>query len=241
MNLTANEQNSVERLRKNAYPGRGIIIGMTKDSLHYVQVYWIMGRSSNSRNRIFETEGNFMRTRAFDESKVEDPSLIIYFPMRDIDGRHIVTNGDQTDTIYEYLKNGRSFEDALRTRTYEPDSPHFTPRISGMIDMQSGKPNYRLSVIKSLGTDPAVCCRQFFEYDSFLQGFGHCIHTYQKNENPLPSFSGDPLIMPLHNDIEENARFFWDFLDDENRISLAVKYIAAATGAMTIKIINKNG
>ena len=231
---------SVERLRDNQYPGRGIIIGQTEDGRNCVQVYWIMGRSPNSRNRIFESEGCFVKTKAHDESKVQDPSLIIYYPVKDMKGIHIVSNGDQTETIFNQISLNGSLEDALRTRTFEPDPPHFTPRISGIIDVRTKQPCYSLSILKALGNGSRGCCRQFYEYDSFVKGSGHCIHTYMGDGNPLPSFQGEPYGVPVFNRMEENVEFYWNLLNADNRISLVVKFIEVDSGKIQLKIINKN-
>lgn len=240
MDLGKITENTKARLSLNRYPGRGIIIGQTKDGENLVQVYWIMGRSSNSRNRVFEVEGNSIKTKAYDEKKVEDPSLIIYYPIKEINGSHIVTNGDQTDTIFQYLSAGKSFEDALKTRTFEPDPPHFTPRISGIINVELDKPNYSLAILKSFNNDESVCCRQFFDYGAFKRGFGHCIHTYMGDVNPLPSFGGEPFVVQIFDGLDETAEYYWNLLDAENRISMVVKFISSKTGNSRLKIINKN-
>ena len=215
-----------------SYPGRGIVIGMTPDGKHMVQVYWIMGRSENSRNRIFAMDNGFVKTEAFDISKLSDPSLVIYYAAKNYDNVHIVTNGDQTDTIYEM----KSFEGALNTRTFEPDSPNFTPRISGIYN--DGK--YKLSILKSIGNNSDYCVRQYFNYDKPIAGIGHCIHTYDCDGNPLPSFSGEPYQVPLYDCIEETADYYWSRLNEENKISLFVKFIDIENNKYNIKIINKN-
>ena len=217
---------------KSSYPGRGIIIGMTPDGKNMVQVYWIMGRSENSRNRIFAMEDGFVKTEAFDISKLSDPSLVIYYAARNYDNIHIVTNGDQTDTIYEM----KSFEDALATRTFEPDPPNFTPRISGICN--NGK--YKLSILKSIDNNSDYCVRQYFNYDKPIAGIGHCIHTYDCDGNPLPSFSGEPYKVPVFNCIDETADYYWNNLNEENKISLFVKFIDIENNKFNIKIINKN-
>lgn len=228
-----------DNLKNNSYPGRGIIIGMSPDRQNYVQVYWIMGRSNNSRNRVFVQEGSFMRTKAFDESKVEDPSLIIYYPIKDFNGCHIVTNGDQTDTIYDFLRQGKTFVDALKTREFEPDAPNFTPRISGMIDLNNS-PNYSLSVLKSENQNPDYCHRSFYYYDKFIPGYGHCIHTYEGDGNPLPSFAGDPKLVRVFDDLDKTAEFYWDLLNEENRVSLAVKFVSCRGKEVKMKVVNKH-
>lgn len=225
-------------LKKNIYPGRGMVIGQTPDSKNYVQVYWIMGRSSNSRNRIFESDGDFIRTRAFDESKLCDPSLIIYYPVKSLKGYHIVTNGDQTDTIYDFINNGDSFEAALNTRKFEPDKPNYTPRISGIIN--TNKSSFALSILKSADGNEEFCIRNYYNYDKFISGFGYCIHTYVEDGNPIPSFKGEPYIVSLENDIDKNAEKYWNILNEDNRISLLVKYINCDTKKTSVRIINKN-
>lgn len=228
-----------EDLKNNSYPGRGIIIGKSPDRQNYVQVYWIMGRSNNSRNRVFVQEGSFMRTKAFEESKLEDPSLIIYYPIKDLDGRHIVTNGDQTDTIYDFLKQGKTFVDALKTREFEPDAPNFTPRISGILDLNHS-PSYTLSVLKAENQNPNYCLRAFYYYDKFIPGYGHCIHTYESDGNPLPSFAGEPKLVRVYDEIDKTAEFYWDLLNEENRVSLAVKFVGREGKEVKLKIINKH-
>jgi IMP cyclohydrolase len=228
------------KLGQNVYPGRGIVIGMTPDGNNYVQVYWIMGRSSNSRNRIFEMDGSFMRTKAFDESKLEDPSLIIYYPIKSHENYHIVTNGDQTDTIYDFIKAGKSFESALNTRTFEPDFPNCTPRISGLIDLNSEGGKYSLSILKSINNDKELSQRNYYNYENFIKGIGHCIHTYNEDGNPIPSFCGEPYVVTLDNDIEKNTEVFWKLLNQENKVSLIVKYINVDSKNVSFKIINKN-
>lgn len=181
----------VNALRSNKYPGRGIVIGMTPSGQHLVQVYWTMGRSVNSRNRVFELDGDSVRNRAFDESKMTDPSLIIYYPLKKAEGIHIVSNGDQTDTIWDGIRHNRAFEHSLETRAYEPDPPHFTPRISGIIDTSAT--GYKLSILKSSRNRPEVCIRNFYHYSAFTAGEGHCIHTYgEERDGTLLSFAGEP-------------------------------------------------
>lgn len=232
---------TVQQLRTNAYPGRGIVIGLTPDATRYVQVYWIMGRSENSRNRIFVPEENgFLRTEARDPAKLSDPSLIIYYPLRHEGGAHIVTNGDQTDTIWEALKSGGTFEQALGTRTYEPDPPNFTPRISGIVDLGDKQNAYKLSILKSNENDESQTKRQFFQYEKAIPGYGHFISTYVGDGNPLPSFAGEPQLAPLFDDEKETARFYWDLLNEDNRISLLVKTIGVQGGATSLTVINKD-
>lgn len=227
------------KLKNNAYPGRGIIIGMSPDSKHLIQVYWIMGRSANSRNRVFEEDKGFVRTKAYDESKVVDPSLIIYYPVRHADDSHIVSNGDQTDTVFEALKNGGSFSSALDTRCFEPDAPNFTPRISGIISLKDKQYAYRLSILKSYDGMGKSSIRTYFNYEKGVPGIGHCVHTYNQDGNPLPSFAGEPYELGLFDDMEQTAGYYWDALNEENRISLLVKYINIDDGSFKIRIINK--
>ncbi len=227
-----------ERIKNSAYPGRGIVIGCSPDGKNMVQIYWIMGRSENSRNRVFERDGSYMRTRARDPKKVVDPSLIIYYPMKDIDGMHIVTNGDQTDTIFDYISKGKTFKEALMTREFEPDPPNYTPRISGISYKNCKK--YDLSILKAENNDPAKGKKEFFEYDECTPGIGHCITTYMDDGDPLPPFEGKPYPVRLYNDIDETAKTFWNYLNKDNRVSLAVKFVRANTDSEKIKIINKN-
>lgn len=240
MDLTQIALRNEKQILQNKYPGRGIIIGMTPDGKNYIQIYWIMGRSINSRNRIFEVEGSSIKTKAFDEAKMEDPSLIIYYPIKSIDDYHIVGNGDQTNTIYQYIKNGKTFESALNTRKFEPDPPNFTPRISGFIDLSTEKASYGMSILKSINNNQEFCQRGYFYFSDFIEGFGHCIHTYKEDGNPIPSFDREPFIVKLYDNIEDNAEHFWDLLNAENKISLVVKYIGTADKKIEYKIINKN-
>jgi IMP cyclohydrolase len=227
-------------LQQNCYPGRGIIIGMTPDESNYVQIYWIMGRSQNSRNRIFEAEGSFVKTRAFDEAKMQDPSLIIYYPVKALENYHIISNGDQTDTIYEFVKNGMTFDNALATREFEPDLPNYTPRISGFIDLRTDKTAFGLSILKSVNHNREICQRNYYYYNNFINGFGHCIHTYREDGNPIPSFDREPYLVRLHNRIEDNVAYYWDLLNEDNKISLLVKYINVNDKKTKLQIINKN-
>ncbi|MDP4145489.1 MAG: IMP cyclohydrolase [Bacillota bacterium] len=229
-----------KQIEENNYPGRGIVVGMSPNGKKLIQVYWIMGRSENSRNRVFEAEGDFVRTKAYDESKMVDPSLIIYYPIKSFNNYHIVSNGDQTDTIYDFIKRGESFEAALNTREFEPDSPNFTPRISGLINVSEEAASYSLSILKTIENNGELCQRNFYNYSKFIPGFGHCIHTYKADGNPIPSFQGEPFIVKLHDSIDENADFFWNLLNDENKISLLVKYIDVDSKEVELKIINKN-
>ena len=226
----------IKELYNNKYPGRGIIIGKTPDGENAVCAYFIMGRSTNSRNRIFEEAEGGIRTKAFDESKMEDPSLIIYSPVRVIDDKLIVTNGDQTDTIYDFIKDQKTFEEALRTREYEPDEPNFTPRISGIMEFGNGF-SYKLSILKHNDTS---CQRNFFEYEKANSGVGHLIHTYKTDGNPIPSFCGEPKKVELLNDIDEFTKDLWESLDEENKVSLFVRYINLENKKEETRIININ-
>lgn len=232
-------QKNVENLKKNAYPGRGIVLGVTQDGQRLVQVYWIMGRSENSRNRVFVEENGFVRTKAFDESKLTDPSLIIYYPLKAFGQYHILSNGDQTETVYDSLQTGGTFEEALATRTFEPDAPNFTPRITGLMALD-GKNIYTLSILKTEEGNPETCVRNFFHYEKPLKGLGHCIHTYSGDGEVLPSFSGEPYLMPIPDSIDEALELYWDLLNEENRVSLLVKTIEMKTGAVEIKIKNRH-
>ena len=228
------------QLSNNPYPGRGIIIGKSKDGLFAVMAYFIMGRSENSRNRIFVEDGEGIRTQAFDPAKLSDPSLIIYAPVRVLGNKTIVTNGDQTDTIYEGMDRQQTFEQALRSREFEPDAPNFTPRISGILHIENGGYNYAMSILKSSDGNPASCCRYTFAYENPLNGEGHFIHTYMGDGNPLPSFEGEPKLVELDVDIDQLARNIWDSLNEENKVSLFVRYIEIETGKYETRIVNKN-
>ena len=227
-------------LKENAYPGRGIIIGRSKDGSKAVTAYFIMGRSVNSRNRIFVTEGEGIRTEAFDPSKLQDPSLIIYAPVRVLDNRTIVTNGDQTDTIYEGMSKGETFEQSLRCREFEPDAPNYTPRISGILETGEGSFSYALSILKSDHGDPSQCVRYTFAYEKPLAGEGHFIHTYKGDGNPLPSFEGEPEQVEIPDDIDEFTELLWSSLDEDNKVSLFVRTIDLADGKTETRIVNKN-
>lgn len=223
-------------LKENSYPGRGIVIGRSEDEKSMVVVYFIMGRSENSRNRVFVTDGDGIRTQAFNPAKLTDPSLIIYHPVRVLDGTTIVTNGDQTDTVYDFLCQGKTFSDALRTRTFEPDAPNFTPRISGLVQ-NSG---YRLSILKSADGDASFTRRFFYEYDGTAAGTGHFIHTYRCDGSPIPSFSGEPEEVSLKGGIDTLSNSVWESLNPENKVSLFVRFINLADGTYETRIINKN-
>lgn len=224
----------INELKGNTYPGRGIIIGTSPSGKYAVIGYFIMGRSVNSRNRVFTLFGDDMKTEALDPSKLSDPSLIIYSPVRVLDNKTIVTNGDQTDTIYDFLKNRKTFEEALRTREYEPDEPNFTPRISGIVDLSDGF-SYKLSILKKTNE---ICQRNFFEYENGTNGKGHLIHTYVTDGNPIPSYEGEPKSVEILENIEEFTKGLWDSLDKDNRVSLFVRYIDIETKKAETKIIN---
>ncbi|MCI8319988.1 MAG: inosine monophosphate cyclohydrolase [Dorea sp.] len=235
------EMLSIEKeLQGNSYPGRGIIIGRSKDGSKAVTAYFIMGRSSNSRNRIFAEEGEGLRTQAFDESKLEDPSLIIYAPVRVLGNKTIVTNGDQTDTIYEGMDKQLTFEQSLRCREFEPDGPNFTPRISGIMHIENGKYNYAMSILKSNNGNPDGCSRFTFAYENPAAGEGHFIHTYKCDGTPLPSFEGEPKLIGIPDDIDAFADTLWNSLNEENKVSLFVRYIDIESGEYKTRIINKN-
>ena len=227
-------------LKDNAYPGRGIVIGKSEDGMKAVTAYFIMGRSSNSRNRIFVGEGEGIRTEAFDASKLEDPSLIIYAPVRVLGGKTIVTNGDQTDTVYQGLESGMSFEESLRSRKFEPDGPNYTPRISGVICVENGRFDYAMSILKSNNGNPDACLRYTFSYENPAAGEGHFIHTYMHDGNPLPSFEGEPKLVGISGGIDEFTENLWKCLNEENKVSLFVRYIDIATGTYETRIVNKN-
>ena len=235
------EMLSLEKeLKENSYPGRGIVIGRTPDGKKAAVAYFIMGRSENSRNRIFVEEGSGIRTQAFDPSKLTDPSLIIYAPVRVLGNKTIVTNGDQTDTIYEGMDRQMTFEQSLRGREFEPDAPNYTPRISGIMHIENGRYSYAMSILKSNNGNPAACNRYTFAYENCVAGEGHFIHTYKCDGNPLPSFEGEPKLISIPDDIETFAATIWDSLNAENKVSLFVRYIDIETGSCETKIINNN-
>lgn len=227
-------------LQNNAYPGRGIVIGKTADGTKAAIAYFIMGRSQNSRNRVFVEDGEGIRTQAFDPSKLSDPSLIIYAPVRVLGNKTIVTNGDQTDTIYELMDKQQTFEQSLRTREFEPDAPNYTPRISGILHIKDGSYNYAMSILKSNNGNPDACNRYTFAYTNPVAGEGHFIHTYKCDGNPLPSFEGEPKLVEIPNDMNEFADMVWNSLNEENKVSLFIRFIDIATGKYETKIINKN-
>ena len=228
-------------LCENTYPGRGIIVGRPADARHAAIAYFIMGRSENSRNRIFEeNETNGIRTRAYDESKLVDPSLIIYSPVHVLENHLIVTNGDQTDTIYDYIKDGKTFEEALRTRTFEPDPPNFTPRISGIATFAENDFSYKLSILKSNDGNGSSALRFFYEYAQPVAGEGHFIHTYQCDGNPIPSFDGEPEKVEIGNDLDAFTDMLWTSLNADNKVSLFTRFVNLETGEAATRIINKH-
>ena len=229
-----------QRLKENSYPGRGIVIGKSANGKYAVTAYFIMGRSENSRNRIFVEDGEGIRTQAFDESKLSDPSLIIYAPVRVLGNKTIVTNGDQTDTIYEMMDKQQTFEQALRTREFEPDAPNYTPRISGILHLGDGNFNYAMSILKSNQGNPDSCNRYTFSYTNPASGEGRFIHTYMGDGNPLPSFEGEPELVEIPDDMEAFTELVWNSLNEENKVSLFVRYIDIETGEAQSKIVNKN-
>ena len=232
--------NLEQELQANAYPGRGIVIGKSPDGAKAVTAYFIMGRSENSRNRIFAEEGEGIRTQAFDESKLADPSLIIYAPVRVLGNKTIVTNGDQTDTVYDGIKEGLTFEQSLRSREFEPDGPNYTPRISGIMQVEDGTFHYAMSILKSNNGNPDSCNRYTFTYENPVPGEGHFIHTYMHDGDPLPSFEGEPKLVAVEDDIDTFTKTLWENLNEDNKVSLFVRYIDIATGTYETRIVNKN-
>ena len=229
-----------KELAGNTYPGRGIVIGRSADGKKAVAAYFIMGRSENSRNRIFVEDGAGIRTQAFDPSKLTDPSLIIYAPVRVLGNKTIVTNGDQTDTIYEGMDRQLTFEQSLRSREFEPDGPNYTPRISGILHTENGGFNYAMSILKSNNGNPSSCNRFTFAYENPAAGEGHLIHTYMGDGDPLPSFEGEPKPVEIPDDIDGFTKMLWDSLNQENKVSLFVRYIDIADGTYESRIVNKN-
>jgi IMP cyclohydrolase len=229
-----------DELKGNSYPGRGIVIGKSPNGTYAVTAYFIMGRSENSRNRVFIEDGKGIRTQAFDPSKLSDPSLIIYAPVKVLGNKTIVTNGDQTDTIYELMDKQQTFEQALRTREFEPDAPNYTPRISGIMHVENGTYNYAMSILKSNNGNPNACNRYTFAYENPVNGEGHFIHTYMQDGDPLPSFEGEPKLVGVEDDIETFTGRIWDSLNEDNKVSLFVRYINIETGEYETRIVNKN-
>lgn len=237
MDLQQRAENNFDNLIKKTYPGRGIIIGQTPDEQNIVQVYWTMGRSNNSKNRIFKIEDSYVKTEAFDASKLEDPSLIIYNCIAQFANKHVVANGDQSDTVIDGIKQDKSFSDALRTREYEPDDPNCTPRITGLVDTE--KDGYQLSILKSVYNTKEIHSKNFYNYEQYIPGYGHLIHTYFDDGTPLPSFDGDPGIVPLVDSQQENLDTYWNALNPEYRVSILVKYINKTSGNTSIIMKNE--
>ncbi|MBQ9549733.1 MAG: IMP cyclohydrolase [Lachnospiraceae bacterium] len=229
-----------DTLKISSYPGRGIVMGRSGDGRYAVTAYFIMGRSENSRNRIFVEDGEGIRTKAFDEGRLKDPSLIIYAPVRVRGNDTIVTNGDQTDTVYENMEKGQSFEESLRSREFEPDGPNYTPRISGLLSVKDGKFAFTLSILKSDNGDPEECLRFTFDYDNPKAGEGRFIHTYMGDGDPLPSFEGEPERVDITGNIDEFSENIWSSLNEENKVSLFTRFIDIETGKYETRIINKN-
>ena len=228
------------QLSQNAYPGRGIVIGKSADGKYAVTAYLIMGRSENSRNRVFVEDGEGIRTKAYDPAKLSDPSLIIYAPVRILGNKTIVTNGDQTDTIYEGMDRQQTFEQTLRTREFEPDAPNYTPRISGIMHIENGTYNYAMSILKSSDGNPGSCSRYTFAYEHPADGEGRFIHTYMGDGNPLPSFEGEPKRVKIEGSIDGFTSRVWGSLNEENKVSLFVRFIRLSDGSYETRIINKN-
>ena len=232
-------KNFGEELKKNSYPGRGIMIGKTADGKCAAIAYFIMGRSVNSRNRVFVEDGEGIRTQAFDPAKLSDPSLVIYAPVRVLGSTTIVTNGDQTDTVYDFLRDGKTFSDALFTRTFEPDAPNYTPRISALVETGDSF-SYQLSILKSADGDPDSVRRFFFDYQNPQNGVGHFLHTYRCDGDPIPSFEGEPEPVAVCSDIDAFTTEIWDGLNADNKVSLFTRFIDLATGKTESRIVNKN-
>lgn len=232
--------NLEKELQSNSYPGRGIIIGRSADGTKAVTAYFIMGRSENSRNRVFVEDGEGIRTQAFDPAKLEDPSLIIYAPVRVLGDETIVTNGDQTDTVYEGREKGLTFEQSLRSREFEPDGPNYTPRISGLMKIADNTFHYAMSILKSNNGNPESCNRFTYTYENPLAGEGRFIHTYMHDGNPLPSFEGEPKMVEIKGEIDEFTDMLWNSLNEENKVSLFVRYIDIEDGTCETRIVNKN-
>ncbi len=235
------EKKALEKeLSATTYPGRGIVIGRSEDGKKAVTAYFIMGRSANSRNRIFVEDGEGIRTQAFDETKLEDPSLIIYAPVRVFGNKTIVTNGDQTDTIYDLMDKQQTFEQSLRRREIEPDAPNYTPRISGIMHIENSGYNFAMSILKSDNGNPDSCNRYTFAYSNPQAGEGRFIHTYMGDGNPLPSFEGEPVRVGIQGDIDAFTSLVWEHLNEENKVSLFVRFIDIETGEYESRIVNKN-
>ena len=228
-----------KELAENSYPGLGIVIGQSEDGRFAAIAYFIMGRSVNSRNRVFVEDGEGLRTRAFDPGKLSDPSLVIYAPVRVLGNATVVTNGDQTDTVYDFMKEGKTFEEALCTRTFEPDAPNYTPRISGVVERTDGAFTYKLSILKSGDGDPDAPERFFFAYTP-KAGKGHFLHTYRCDGNPIPSFDGEPTPVKIEGDLDAFTRLVWESLNEDNKVSLFTRFINLETGEWESRIVNKN-
>ena len=235
-----NKTDLKEALRAGTYPGRGIVIGKSPDGKYAVTAYFIMGRSENSRNRVFVTDGEGIRTQAFDPSQMVDPSLIIYAPVRVLGNDTIVTNGDQTDTVYEGLAQGKSFEQSLRSREFEPDAPNYTPRISGLMHVENGSFSFLMSILKSDNGNGDACLRYTFDYADPICGEGRFIHTYARNEEPLPSFEGEPERVTIEGDIDTFTKAVWENLDEDNKVALFTRFIEIETGRYESRIVNKH-
>ena len=229
-----------DELKNNAYPGRGIIIGRSADGSKAVTAYFIMGRSVNSRNRVFVEDGEGIRTQAHDPAKLSDPSLIIYAPVRVLGNKTIVTNGDQTDTIYEGMDKQLTFEQSLRSREFEPDGPNYTPRISGIMNIENGSYNYAMSILKSNNGNPDAVNRFTFAYESPIAGEGHFIHTYMHDGDPLSSFEGEPKLVKIEGSIDDFTDMVWNSLNEDNKVSLFVRFIDIKSGKYESRIVNKN-
>ncbi len=238
--ITMKQMSLEQELRSNAYPGRGIVIGRSEDGSKAVTAYFIMGRSANSRNRVFTEDGEGIRTQAFDPARLEDPSLIIYAPVRVLGNKTIVTNGDQTDTIYEGMDHQMTFEQSLRSREFEPDAPNYTPRISGIMHIENGGYNYAMSILKSNNGNPDSCLRFTYAYEAPAAGEGRFIHTYMHDGDPLPSFEGEPKAVGISGNIDQFTDMIWNSLDQDNKVSLFVRFIDIASGAYETRIVNKN-
>jgi IMP cyclohydrolase len=241
MSILEIARQNLAALRANPYPGRGIVVGLTPDGARFAQVYWLMGRSENSRNRVLVRAGDTVRAEPFDASRVQDPSLILYNCARVCGRAHIVTNGDHTDTVHAALAAGRAFEEAVRERTFEPDAPNFTPRIAAVVNLDDRVHAYQIAILKAAGNDPALPVRQVFSYGAAAPGIGHFVSTYSGDGSPLPPFSGEPQPMELPGKIELACDLFWSALNEANRVSLLVKFIDRATGATEARIVNRHG
>ena len=229
-----------QQLKQNSYPGRGIVLGKSPNGRHAIAAYFIMGRSENSRNRIFVTEGDGIRTQAYDPAKLTDPSLIIYSPVRVLGNKTIITNGDQTDTIFEGMDQQLTFEQSLRSRCFEPDEPNYTPRISGILHISQGQLNYAMSILKSSDGNPQSCSRFTFAYQNPPASEGRFLHTYMHDGDPLPSFEGEPKRVAMMDSIDEMATMMWDSLNEDNKVSLFVRYIDLNSGTFETRIINRH-